>query len=82
MLLIYLYIIYLHNIYLIKHSKPTRRNSYVSELFHLGVSTKVIASLIGDTEEQVIKTYGHLYSDATDGAINLLNQALKSPKNS
>lgn len=58
------------------------RHSYVSMLIHLGVSTKVIATLIGDTEEQVLKTYGHLYSDATDGAINLLNKALNQAKTS
>lgn len=49
------------------------RHSYVSLLIHLGVSTKVIAELIGDREEQVIKTYGHLYANAKDDAISLLN---------
>lgn len=53
------------------------RHSYVSLLIHIGISTKVIAELIGDTEEQVIKTYGHLYSNAKDLAINLLDNRLK-----
>lgn len=49
------------------------RHSYVSLLIHLGVSTKVIAELIGDKEEQVLKTYGHLYSNAKDLAIDLID---------
>lgn len=52
------------------------RHSYVSLLIHLGVNTKVIASLIGDREEQVIKTYGHLYNNAQNNAIELLNNKL------
>ena len=52
------------------------RHSYVSLLIHLGVSTKVIAELIGDTEMQVISTYGHLYSNAKDSAILLLNEKI------
>ena len=30
-------------------------------LIHLGVNLMVVADLIGDTVEQVTKTYGHLY---------------------
>lgn len=60
--------------------KPIRihdlRHSYVSALIHLGITTKVIASLIGDREEQVIKTYSHLYLDDKDNAIVVLNTAL------
>lgn len=37
------------------------RHSFVSMLIHLGANYNVIADLIGDTVEQVIKTYGHLY---------------------
>lgn len=54
------------------------RHSYVSLLIHLGISTKIIAELIGDREEQVIKTYGHLYTDAKDIAISILNNKLNS----
>lgn len=53
------------------------RHSYASMLIHYGVTTKIIAELIGDTEEQVIKTYGHLYKDAKINAINLINQNVK-----
>lgn len=53
------------------------RHSYVSLLINLGISTKIIAELIGDTEIQVIKTYGHLYQNAKDDAINMLDLALK-----
>ena len=54
------------------------RHSYVSMLIHLGVSTKIIAELIGDREEQVIRTYGHLYSNAKNDAIELLNRHLSN----
>lgn len=37
------------------------RHSFVSMLIHLGANLMVVADLIGDTVEQVIKTYGHLY---------------------
>lgn len=37
------------------------RHSYVSMLIHLGANFTVIADLIGDTVEQVTKTYGHMY---------------------
>lgn len=37
------------------------RHSFVSMLIHLGVNLMVVADLIGDTVEQVTKTYGHLY---------------------
>ena len=39
------------------------RHSFVSMLIHLGASIYVIADLIGDTVEQVLKTYGHLYAE-------------------
>ena len=52
------------------------RHSYVSLLIHLGINTKVIAELIGDREEQVIETYGHLYPQAKEDAINLLNSVV------
>ena len=37
------------------------RHSFVSMLLHNGANFMVVADLIGDTVEQVIKTYGHLY---------------------
>ncbi len=37
------------------------RHSFVSMLIHLGANFIVVADLIGDTVEQVTKTYGHLY---------------------
>lgn len=43
------------------------RHSFVSRLLHLGANFMVVADLIGDTVEQVIKTYGHIYeSDKRD----------------
>ena len=56
------------------------RHSYVSLLINLGISTKIIAELIGETEIQVIKTYGHLYKNAKDDAISMLDLALKNKK--
>jgi hypothetical protein len=32
-------------------------------LIHLGANLMVVADLIGDTVEQVMKTYGHLYQE-------------------
>lgn len=39
------------------------RHSFVSMCIHLGASVYVVADLIGDTVEQVLKTYGHLYQE-------------------
>ncbi len=39
------------------------RHSFVSMCIHLGASVYVVADLIGDTVEQVLKTYGHLYEE-------------------
>lgn len=37
------------------------RHSFVSMILHNGANFMVVADLIGDTVEQVMKTYGHLY---------------------
>lgn len=66
----------LHDTKLKKITLHGFRHSYVSLLIHIGVGTKVIAELIGDTEEQVIKTYGHLYKNASGNAISLLDKNL------
>lgn len=43
------------------------RHSFVSMLIHLNANFMVVADLIGDTVDQVIKTYGHMYdSDKLD----------------
>lgn len=39
------------------------RHSFVSMLIHLGANFMVVADLISDTVEQVLKTYGHLYQE-------------------
>ena len=39
------------------------RHSFVSMLIHLGANFMVVADLISDTVEQVVKTYGHLYQE-------------------
>lgn len=39
------------------------RHSFVSMLIHLGANLTVVANLIGDTLEQVTKTYAHLYEE-------------------
>ncbi len=39
------------------------RHSFVSMLVHLGANLTVVADLIGDTLEQVTKTYAHLYEE-------------------
>lgn len=37
------------------------RHSFVSMLLHNGANFMIVADLIGDTVDQIIKTYGHLY---------------------
>lgn len=39
------------------------RHSFVSMLIHNGANFMVVADLINDTVEQVVKTYGHLYQE-------------------
>lgn len=39
------------------------RHSFVSMLIHLGGNFMVVSDLIGDTVEQVTKTYGHMYQE-------------------
>lgn len=39
------------------------RHSFVSMLIHLGANFTVVADLIGDTIEQITKTYAHLYEE-------------------
>lgn len=46
------------------------RHSFVSMCIHLGASVYVVADLIGDTVEQVLKTYGHLYEEDKKLIIN------------
>lgn len=46
------------------------RHSFVSMLIHNGASVYVVADLIGDTVEQVLKTYGHLYEEDKLTALN------------
>ena len=49
------------------------RHSFVSMCIHVGGNYTVIASLIGDTPEQVLKTYGHMWASDRDAIIKLLN---------
>lgn len=49
------------------------RHSFVSMLIHLGANYNVIADLISDTVEQVIKTYGHLYQEDKLSVIAKIN---------
>lgn len=46
------------------------RHSFVSMCIHLGASVYVVASLIGDTPEQILKTYGHLYDEDKFAVLN------------
>lgn len=48
------------------------RHSFVSMLIHNGANFLVVADLIGDTVEQVIKTYGHLYDSDKIKVINAI----------
>ena len=46
------------------------RHSFVSRLISLGASLFIVAELIGDKVEQVIKTYGHVYNSDKFDIIN------------
>ncbi len=46
------------------------RHSYVSMLIHLGANYKLVAELIGDTPEQVIRTYGHEWNQDKIAIVN------------
>ncbi len=48
------------------------RHSYVSMLLSNGANFAVIASLIGDTIEQVVKTYSHWINEDLIKAVNML----------
>ena len=50
------------------------RHSYVSLLIHKGANLAVIASLIGDSFEQVTNTYGHMYESDRINAVRLLDR--------
>lgn len=49
------------------------RHSYVSMLVHKGANLAVIASLIGDSFEQVTNTYGHMYESDKMRAVGMLD---------
>lgn len=49
------------------------RHSYVSLLIHTGANYTVIAELIGDNKEQVVKTYGHMYPNDKAAAVSLID---------
>lgn len=48
------------------------RHSFVSMLIHLGANFMVVADLIGDTLEQVTKTYAHMYEEDKQNIISLI----------
>lgn len=48
------------------------RHSFVSMLIHNGVNLTVVADLIGDTLEQVTKTYAHMYTEDREKALAML----------
>lgn len=49
------------------------RHSFVSMCIHLGATVPVVADLIGDTQQQVMKTYSHLYESDKNAIIKRLN---------
>ncbi len=49
------------------------RHSFVSMLIHNGANVMVVADLITDTVEQVIKTYGHLYQEDKISVLSKIN---------
>ena len=49
------------------------RHSFVSMCIHLGATVPVVADLIGDTQQQVMKTYAHLYESDKNEIIKRIN---------
>ena len=45
------------------------RHSFVSMCIHLGATVPVVAELIGDTQQQIMKTYSHLYESDKESII-------------
>lgn len=52
------------------------RHSYVSMCAHLGATALMIAGLIGDTPEQVMRTYAHLWESDKRVIINKIDDLL------
>lgn len=50
------------------------RHSFVSMLIHYGANVMVVADLINDSVEQVIKTYGHLYQEDKLNVLSKITQ--------
>ncbi len=48
------------------------RHSFASYCIHIGGNFMVVANLIGDKVEQVVKTYGHLYLDDVKRIVDLM----------
>ena len=48
------------------------RHSFVSYCLHIGGNFMVVANLIGDKVEQVVKAYGHLYLDDIKKIVDLM----------
>lgn len=53
------------------------RHSYVSMLASMNINSKIVADLVGDTEETIISTYKHLYKNDKNEAINQANLLLE-----
>jgi integrase len=51
----------------------TLRHTFVSMLFDHGLDTVTIASIIGDTESTVSKTYLHIFQERKAAAIDRIN---------
>lgn len=45
------------------------RHSFVSMIIHGGASISVVANLIGDTQQQVMKTYSHFYVEDREAVL-------------
>ena len=50
------------------------RHSFVSMCVHYGVSMPVVANLIGDTVQQVMETYAHLWETDPQNALNEIDR--------
>lgn len=50
------------------------RHSHASFLINRGIMPKVVAERLGNTEGEVIKTYSHLFKNASDSCIDVIDR--------
>ena len=53
------------------------RHSHATLLINHGANIKAIADRLGNTVEEVLKTYSHLFNETEDAMIQIINNVFK-----